>query len=116
VNRLRAIDATTLPWTPHRTFPGVHVRSVQDPETSAQLEVRWLRIAPSGQIPSHAHEHSSETFYVLAGEGAFDLEGTLTPCHAGCCGFAGPGATHGIRNTGQGDLELLAIFTPPLSQ
>ena len=114
MDRFRAIDATTLPWTPHRAFPGVHVRSVQGPETSAQLEVRWLRIAPGAQILSHSHEKSSETFFVLAGEGAFDLEGVSTACHAGCCGFAEHGATHGIRNSGQGNLELLAIFTPPL--
>ena len=116
MNRSRAIDATAFAWTPHRMFPGVQVRNVQGPETSAHLEVRWLRIAPDAQIPSHTHEHSSETFFVLAGEGAFDQAGKVTPCHAGCCGYAEPGTVHGIRNTGQADLDLLAIFTPPLSQ
>ena len=114
--RLTAVDANTQPWTPHRSFAGVFVRAVQGSETCADLEVRWIRIVPGAEIPAHTHEHSAETFYVLAGQGCFDLDGTVTPCHGGCCGFAEAGARHRIQNTGADDLQLLAVFTPPLSR
>jgi mannose-6-phosphate isomerase-like protein (cupin superfamily) len=113
---LRAVDANAQPWAPHRTFAGVYVRAVQDSETCADLEVRWIRIGPRAEIPAHTHEHSAETFYVLAGQGRFDLDGAVTPCRAGCCGFAEAGAIHRIQNTGADDLQLLAVFTPPLSR
>lgn len=112
----RSIDAAALPWKPHRTHQGVYVRAVQGAETCADLEVRGVCITPDAEISQHVHEHSAETIYVLAGEGAFDQEGELVPCHAGSCGFAPAGASHGVKNTGREDLHLLTIFTPPLNR
>jgi quercetin dioxygenase-like cupin family protein len=111
----QSIDAAALPWTPHRTYQGVYARVLQGAETCADLEVRWVRIAPGTEISQHVHEHSAET-YVLAGEGAFAQGGDLISCHAGSCGFAAAGASHGVKNTGKEDLHLLAIFTPPLNR
>ncbi len=116
MTNLRAVDTNTLPWTPHRSFVGVYARAVQGKETCADLEVRIVRITPGAEVSLHTHEHSAETFYVLSGQGAFVMEGKLVPCQAGSCGFAQAGALHGVKNTGEDDLELLAIFTPPLER
>lgn len=113
--QLRSIDTAVLPWTPHRTYQGVYMQAVQGAETCADLEVRRVRITPGAEISQHVHEHSAETFYVLAGEGVFDQESELVPCQAGSCGFAPAGTSHGVKNTGKEDLHLLAIFTPPLN-
>jgi mannose-6-phosphate isomerase-like protein (cupin superfamily) len=94
----------------------VFARPVQGSETSADLEVRWIRIAPGSEISNHTHEGCAETFFVLAGNGSFEMEGTSVPCHLGSCGYAAPGSVHGVKNTGHEDLHLLAIFTPPLNR
>jgi len=116
LTNLRAVDANDLPWAPHRSYPGVYVRAVQGSEVCADLEVKWVRIAPGAEIPPHTHADSAETFYIFAGQGAFYMADRLVPCHAGSCGFAPPGAVHGLKNVSQEDLHLLAVFTPPLNK
>lgn len=115
MTKLHQVDVSAQPWQPHRTFAGVFARPVQGSETCAELEVRWIRIVPGSEISHHTHEGSSETFFVFAGEGSFEMGGQSVPCHAGSCGYAAPGSVHGIKNTGCEDLHLLAIFTPPLN-
>ncbi len=111
---LQIVDAATLPWAPHRTYPRVEAQTIVDAQTGVDLEVKAIRIAPQAEITLHTHEGSAETFYFLAGEGLMCTEGRAQPCHPGVCVHAKSGVVHGIKNTGQGDLRLLAIFTPPL--
>jgi len=111
---VQLVDVGDLPWMPHRTYSGVYARSVVDSGISTDLEVKVVRITPGAQVPPHTHERSAETFYVLSGEGAFCVQGDWVPCHEGSCGHAKAGTVHGAKNTGEGDLLLLAIFTPPL--
>jgi mannose-6-phosphate isomerase-like protein (cupin superfamily) len=110
------VDGTALPWMPHRTYAGVYARSVINSGISADLEVKVIRITPGAQVPPHTHGRSAETFYVLSGEGAFNVGGDWVPCHEGCCAHAKPGTEHGAKNSGEADLLVLAIFTPPLSE
>ena len=111
---IRIVDSASQPWLPHRTYIGVYARSIVDSDTSAELEVKVLRIAPGAQVPPHTHEHSAETKYVLSGEGAFLVGDEWVPCHRGYCAHARSGTAHGSKNTGDEDLYILAIFTPPL--
>ncbi|MEM4724501.1 MAG: TIGR04076 family protein [Candidatus Hadarchaeum sp.] len=111
---LHIVDTASLAWAPHRTCAGVYTQSLVDQKISQDLEVKLVRIAPGAEISPHVHEHSAETFYVLSGEGAFYVGDRLVPCRAGSCAHAKPGVVHGLKNTGQEDLQLLAVFTPPL--
>jgi quercetin dioxygenase-like cupin family protein len=107
------IDTATLPWAPHRTFPGVDAQTIVDAQAGVDLEVKSVRIAPRAQIGLHTHEGSAETFYVLSGEGLICTEGKMQPCYPGMCIHAKSGVVHGVKNTGEGELRLLAVFTPP---
>jgi len=113
---LHIVDTASLTWVPHRTCRGVYTQSLVEHEISQDLEVKLVRITPGAEISPHVHEHSAETFYVLCGEGAFYVGDQLVPCQSGFCAHAKPGVVHGIKNTGQTDLQLLAVFTPPLAQ
>ena len=86
-----------------------------DSQTGTGLEIKAIRIVPGAQVPPHQHEHSAETFHVLAGKGAFHVQGRWVPCHEGSCAHARAKTVHGAKNTGREDLRLLAIFAPPLS-
>ena len=110
------IDATALPWAPHRVFPGVYAQTIVDAQTGVDIEVKSIRVAPEGEIGLHTHENSAETFYILSGEGLICTEDQAQPCHAGVCVHAKAGVVHGIKNTGEGELQLLAVFTPPVGQ
>nr|MBC7245705.1 TIGR04076 family protein [Chloroflexota bacterium] len=113
---LHIVDTKSLAWAPHRTCAGVYTQTLVGNEISNDLEAKLVRITPGAEISPHIHEHSAETFYVLSGEGAFCVEERLVPCYPGSCAHAKPGVVHGVKNTGQTDLLLLAIFTPPLGQ
>jgi quercetin dioxygenase-like cupin family protein len=110
---IQMIDATLLPWVPHRTFRGVDAQTVVDAQTGGDLEVKLVRVAPGAEIALHTHEGSAETFYILSGEGMICTEDEQQPCHPGVCVHARSGAVHGVKSSGVGDLRLLAIFTPP---
>ncbi len=110
---LQMIDATSLPWVPHRAFPGVEAQTVVDAQMGTDLEVKLVRIAPRSEIALHTHEGSAETFYILAGEGLICTTDEAQPCRPGLCVHAKSGIVHGVKNTGEGYLQLLAVFTPP---
>lgn len=112
---IRVLDTTATPWTPHRSYPGVFMRPVVGSEISSAVEVRIARIEPGAEIGLHTHPHSAETFYFLCGEGTLSTKDRTFLCHAGFCIHAPPGTQHSVRNTGTGELQLLAIFTPPTS-
>jgi quercetin dioxygenase-like cupin family protein len=110
---LQIVDVATLPWVPHRSYSGVDAQTIVDAQTGVDLEVKSVRIAPRAEIALHTHESSAETFYVLSGEGLICTGDQTQPSHPGMCVHAKPGAVHGVKNTGEEDLRLLAIFTPP---
>lgn len=107
------IETASLPWVPHRTFAGVEAQTIVDAGTGVDLEVKRVRIAPGSEIGLHTHEGSAETFYILSGEGLICSGDQAQPCLPGLCVHAKAGIVHGVKNTGAGYLQLLAVFTPP---
>ena len=60
----------------------------------------------------HAHEGMDKVYHVLEGSGVFVLEDRTLPMEAGVMLIAPEGVPHGIRNTGEGRLLVLAILAP----
>ena len=60
----------------------------------------------------HAHEGMDKVYHVLEGTGLFLLEGEDVPMSPGTMLIAPEGVPHGIRNTGEGRLIVLAILAP----
>ena len=60
----------------------------------------------------HAHEGIDKVYHVLEGSGVFVLEDRTLPMEAGVMLIAPEGVPHGIRNTGEGRLLVLAILAP----
>jgi len=115
VTSLFVTDSSQLPWTPHRIYPGVAGQVLVDPVTGVDLEVRLVRVEPGAEIALHTHAASAETFYFLCGSGELVLGEETRPFQAGVCVHARAGAIHAVSNTGSSEVQLLAIFTPPLS-
>jgi mannose-6-phosphate isomerase-like protein (cupin superfamily) len=67
---------------------------------------------PGQEHALHAHAGMDKVYHVLAGRGAFVLEGRELPMEAGVMLIAPQGVPHGIRNTGVGRLVVVAILAP----
>lgn len=67
---------------------------------------------PGQEHALHAHAGTDKLYYVLEGRGEFLLEGRTLPMQAGEMLAAPEGVPHGIRNTGEQRLLVLAILAP----
>lgn len=60
----------------------------------------------------HAHPGMDKVYFVVSGRGLFLLEGRELQMRGGEMLIAPQGVAHGIRNTGDGRLLVLAILAP----
>ncbi len=67
---------------------------------------------PGQEHALHAHAGMDKVYQVVSGKGLFLLEGREIDMEAGLMLVAPEGVPHGIRNTGDGRLVVLAILAP----
>ena len=67
---------------------------------------------PGQEHKLHAHEGMDKVYHVLEGTGVFVLESGELPMEPGVMLVAPQNVPHGIRNTGDGRLLVLAILAP----
>jgi quercetin dioxygenase-like cupin family protein len=79
---------------------------------SERLLVGLNSFEPGQEHRLHAHAGMDKVYYVLAGSGVFLLEGREEPMAAGLMLVAPEGVLHGIRNTGDERLLVMAILAP----
>ena len=108
------IDSGRVAESLHPKHNRYYLKDLVVKADSALLSVHRGRIEPGGEIFVHTHEIESETFYILSGQVECTMGAEKIAYTEGSCGFAPPGIPHGLRNTGDVPVELLAIFTPPL--
>jgi mannose-6-phosphate isomerase-like protein (cupin superfamily) len=68
-----------------------------------------VTLRPGSMAPLHKHEGSFEAFYILAGKGLVDDNGTLAEVKVGDVVFTDDGESHSIKNIGETDLEYIAL-------
>lgn len=79
---------------------------------SPRLLVGLNAFEPGQSHALHAHAGMDKVYQVVDGDGLFLLEGRELPMCAGDLLVAPEGVPHGIRNTGEGRLLVLAILAP----
>ncbi len=79
---------------------------------SERLLVGLNSFEPGQEHALHAHAGMDKVYQVIAGQGEFLLEGAEVPMSAGIVLVAPEGVPHGIRNTGEARLIVLAILAP----
>ena len=79
---------------------------------SQRLLVGVNAFEPGQSHALHAHVGMDKMYYVLEGEGRFLLEGEELPMTTGDLLVAPDGVPHGVNNTGQGRLLVLAVLAP----
>jgi len=79
---------------------------------SERLLVGLNAFEPGQSHALHAHAGMDRVYSVVEGEGLFLLDGRELPMRAGDLLVAAEGVPHGVRNTGQRRLLVLAILAP----
>jgi quercetin dioxygenase-like cupin family protein len=77
-----------------------------------QIEAIELWFGPGFEVKPHTHDDRADSFYVLEGEVEFTVGDEVVRAGPGAWLSAPPGARHGFRNAGDGDLRLLNVHTP----
>jgi quercetin dioxygenase-like cupin family protein len=72
----------------------------------------YFAIPPGGRLGKHV-DTAEETQFVLAGEGDLLLDEGNLPVRAGDVFVLTEGTAHDLRNTGGGDLRVIAFFSKP---
>jgi quercetin dioxygenase-like cupin family protein len=66
---------------------------------------------PEGcEIGWHQHVGNGEAYYVAAGQGIYNDNGTEIAVSVGDCTFCKDGDWHALKNTGSGDLVIVAVI------
>ena len=79
---------------------------------SPRLLVGLNAFEPGQEHSLHAHAGQDKVYQVIEGEGLFLLEGRELAMTAGDLLVAPEGVAHGVRNSGNGRLLVLAILAP----
>ncbi len=69
-------------------------------------------LEPGQEQKVHAHEKEDKVYYVLDGRGSFVVGDETAELRQGQIVMAPAGAPHGVKNSGDRRLTLLAFMTP----
>jgi mannose-6-phosphate isomerase-like protein (cupin superfamily) len=81
------------------------------PENGCASVTQFVGHIPPGRAPDHFHRYD-EVVYVLAGEGAFHVDGESAPLRAGTCVHLPARLVHCLENHGPGEMNVLGVFRP----
>jgi putative monooxygenase len=68
------------------------------------------------RIPEHVHDVSEEGMFVFSGQGRLITDEGEQDLVPGSAIYMPPGVKHSIINTGDEDLKLVWVYSPPLPQ
>ena len=66
-------------------------------------------LIPGASIGMHTHEDSSETIFIIKGQGALIDEGERKKVSEGDCLYCPKGHSHSLINDSESDLEFYAV-------
>src|SRR6476646_3981949 len=81
------------------------------PENGCESVTQFRGYIPVGRAPDHFHRYD-EVVYVLAGEGAFHVDGESADLRAGSCIHLPARLIHCLENVGPGEMRVLGVFRP----
>ena len=113
--RTPIVSSAAIDWTEHPRFRDISMKSLLGSADNPLAGVSVVRVPPDGVIGRHLHANEIETVYVLAGQSVLTLGDTDHSFAAGQIVAIPARLEHALCNTGDESVELLCIFTPPLT-
>ncbi len=81
--------------------------------TTSQIQLVLMSISPGEEIGAETHPDTSQFIRVESGAGLAVIDETNYPLSDGVSIIIPPGANHNVINTGEEDLKLYSIYSPP---
>ena len=87
----------------------IHILEKDELGGKGRLYARNI-LKPGASIGFHQHSGEFEAYYIISGEGTVNDNGILVPVKAGDLVRTDNGQSHSIENTGNTDLEFIALI------
>src|SRR5215216_183677 len=110
---VRHLDTREMEFVQDTLFPAISVKLLETRATHPTTSFVIARVAVGGEIPRHTHKIETETAYVLRGQGKLVTDDAEYPFDAGIAVTIPPELPHGVVNTGDVPLEIIAMHSPP---
>ena len=69
-----------------------------------------VTLKPGCEIGYHEHHGETETYYIVEGSGVYTDNGEKYPVETGDVTFCKDGSGHGLLNTGDEDMVIIALI------
>ena len=96
---------------PHPKFPNVFIKQIAVNNETDRLSANYVRILPGAELIPHTHG-VLEIFHVIKGNGSALVNNERIEVFGGEVIIALPNTEHGLKNIGNSDIELYAVFSP----
>ena len=83
-----------------------------EPDYTTAYSCEYVRVAPGAHSVTHMEQWNHLLFFV-EGSGEITLGDQTWPIRPGSYAKVKAGTKHSLRNAGEGDLLMLAIYDPP---
>ncbi len=81
--------------------------------TGEHSQIVVMSIPVNGDIGEEVHQTTDQIIVVVEGEGELFINGEVTPFEEDAIIFIPAGTSHNIINTGDEDLKIFTIYSPP---
>jgi quercetin dioxygenase-like cupin family protein len=113
VEKVFSLDA--VPWLDVQGLPGARgfdFKPLTNDEYTNAYSCELIRLGPSDHSVPHV-EPWSHLLYILSGTGDIVIDGHASTVGAGTVCQVKAGEKHSLRNLGDSEMVLLAIYDPP---
>jgi mannose-6-phosphate isomerase-like protein (cupin superfamily) len=113
MEKVFSLDA--VPWLDVSGLPGARgfeFKPLTNDEYTSAYSCELIRLGPSDHSVPHI-EPWSHLLYILSGTGDIVIDGQASTIGVGTVCQVKAGEKHSLRNLGEGEMVLLAIYDPP---
>jgi len=89
------------------------LRSIRDLLESQNMRVHQGVFPPGQACSQHSHANSEEICYIVKGNGELTVGEKIMKYGPNTLVFIPPGVPHIYRNTGESEMVLIAVYSPP---
>ncbi len=106
------VNLKDVEFKPHPKFEGVEIAFVTTKDSTPQMSLTLLKIAPGIEVPIHTHENEVDSIFVIKGRGKAFLNGEWKDLEEGDIVVIPPKDEHGVRS--ETELVCYIIHAPAL--
>ena len=111
----RVFSIDDIPWADLKGLPGARgfeFKALTNDAYTKAYSCELVRLDPGDHSVPHI-EPWSHLLYILSGTGDITIDGATTPIRSGSVCQVRAGEKHSLRNLGDDNLLILAIYDPP---